>query len=131
MKYLKHYYVDDENNSFCCELSEPKYKRHPWKEYDGLNVKVWLTDSEGVDVCLSEVPNSTTVATIASPCGKNSVEVLTATKYNSVATPYSEAQALFAEAGQARQEGDEVLAEQKKTDAETKLQAALTALHAL
>lgn len=131
MKYLKHYYVDDENNTFCCESAEPRYKRHPWKEYAGLDVKIWLSDSEGVSVCLSEVPNSTTVATIANPCGKNSVEVLTATKYNSVATPYFEAQALFVEAQQARQDGDETLAEQKQIEAEEKHQQALTALHAL
>jgi hypothetical protein len=132
MKYIKHYYVDDNNNAFCCEAStEPQYKRHPWKEYEGLDVKIWLTDAEGVDVCLSEVSDSTSVETVASPCGKNSVQVLTKTEYDSVATPYYEAQTLFGESQTSRQEGDETLAAQKQSEGEAKLQEALTALHSL
>lgn len=132
MKYIKHYYVDEDNNAFCCETSSnAKYKRHPWKEYAGLAVKVWLTDSEGVDVMLAELPDTTEVSTVASPCGKNAVEVLTKAKYDSVATPYSEAQTLFAEAQQARRDGDETLATQKETEATTKQQAALSAIHSL
>lgn len=131
MQYIKHYYVDDDHNTFCCETSEPKYKRHPSKEYVGLDVKVWLSDSEGVDVCLSEVPDSTSVSTVVSDCGKNSVQVLTKTEYDSVATPYFEAQTLSNEAQQARQDGDEETASAKETSASTKLAEAMTALHAL
>lgn len=131
MQYIKHYYVDDNNNTFCCEASEPAYKRHPWKEYAGLDVKVWLTDSEGVDVCLSEVPDSTSVSTVASDCGKNSVQVLTETEYQSVATPYFEAASLSGEAQQARQDGDEATVEAKETAASAKLAEATTAIRAL
>lgn len=131
MKYVKHYYVDDGNSVFCCEAPEPAYKRHPWKEYEGLDVKIWLTDAEGVDVCLSELPDTTEVATIVSDCGKNSIEVLTKTKYNSVATPYFAAQTLAAEAQQAKRDGDEELAATKEAEAQAELQEALTALHAL
>jgi hypothetical protein len=132
MQYIKHYYVDDERNTFCCE--EPcsvKYKRHPWKEYLGLDVKVWLTDVDGVEVCLAELPDSTSVSTIASPCGKNSVQVLTEAEYNSVAVPYFEAQSLFGESQIIRQEGDETLAAQKKSEGQLKLQEATQALHSL
>ena len=132
MQYVKHYYVDDDNNTFCCETSpEPKYKRHPWKEYAGLDVKVWLTDDEGVDVCLAELPDTTNVETIVSDCGKNSIQVLTHAEYVSVATPYFDAQALFAEAQTARQEGDETLAAQKQTAGEAKLEEATIAIRAL
>lgn len=132
MQYIKHYYVDDENYTFCCETtSEPRYKRHPWKEYEGLEVKVWLFDTEGIEVCLSEVPDTTSVSTITHECGKNNVQVLTEVEYNSVATPYFDAQALFAEAQVARQEGDETLESQKQTEGEIKIQEALTALHVL
>lgn len=132
MQYIKHYYVDDNNNTFCCEVTpEPKYKRHPWKEYAGLNVKVWLSDSDDVDVMLAEVPDSTPVATTVSPCGKNAVQVLTEAEYNTVATPYFEAQTLSAEAQQARQSGDETTAEVKETDAAAKLTEATTAVRAL
>jgi len=132
MQYIKHYYVDENNNSFCCELTpEPKYKRQPLQEYPGLDVKVWLTDAEGVDVCLAEVPDTTPVSTIVSPCGKNSVQVLSEVEYNSVITPYFEAQALFGEAQIARLDGDEDLSEQKQLEGEAKLQDALTAIRAL
>lgn len=131
MQYIKHYYVDDSNNVFCCEAPEPAYKRHPWKEYPGLGVKIWLSDADNVDVCLSEVPDTTPVETVVSDCGKNAVQVLTKTKYNTVATPYFAAQVLSGEAYQARQEGDDALAAQKEAEAQTKMQEALTAVRAL
>ena len=132
MQYIKHYYVDDDHNTFCCE--EPcsaKYKRHPWKEYPGLDVKVWLTDADGVDVMIAEVPDSTSVSTIVNDCGKNSVQVLTEIEYNTVAIPYFEAQTLFGEAQTARQEGDETLATQKESEGQLKLQEATQALRNL
>lgn len=131
MQYIKHYYVDDSNNVFCCEAPDARYKRHPWKEYEGLDVKIWLSDVEGVDVCLAEVPDTTPVATVPSDCGKNAIQVLTEAEYNTVATPYTEASVLGSEAQQARQDGDEALAAQKEAEAQVKLQDALTALHAL
>jgi hypothetical protein len=131
MQYIKHYYVDDGRNVFCCESPEPAYKRHPSKEYEGLDVKIWLSDADGVDVCLSEVPDGISVSTIVSDCGKNAVQVLTKTKYNTVATPYFAAQTLSGEAQQARQNGDETLAAQKEAQAQTKMQEALTAVRAL
>lgn len=132
MQYIKHYYVDEDNNTFCCELSEPKYKRHPWKEYTGLNVKVWLSDAEGVDVCLAELPDSTPVSNIVDPdCGKNQIKVLTEAEYQSVATPYFEAQTLSGEAQQARQDDDETTAEAKETAAAAKIAEATTAIRAL
>jgi len=131
MQYIKHYYVDNDNNTFCCEPEEPKYKRQPWKEYAGLDVKVWLSDSDGVDVMLAELPDSTAVSTTVAPCGKNSIQVLTQTEYNSVATPYFEAQTLSAEAAEARGEGDEATAATKESAAAARMAAATTALHAL
>jgi len=131
MQYIKHYYVDDNSNAFCCEKPDPAYKRHPWKEYPGLNVRIWSGDVEGVEVCLAELPDTTAVSTVASNCGKNAVQVLTEAEYNSVATPYFEAQTLSSEAQQAREDGDEATATAKETAAQAKHQEALTALHAL
>ena len=132
MQYIKHYYVDDDHNTFCCEVTpESKYKRHPCKEYAGLDVKVWLSDSDGVDVCLAELPDTTSVSTIVSDCGKNEVQVLTEAEYQSVTTPYFEVQTLFGEAQQARQDGDEATAESKETAAAAKLTEATTAIRAL
>tara|TARA_E500000178_G_scaffold291253_2_gene295050 strand:- start:8032 stop:8430 length:399 start_codon:yes stop_codon:yes gene_type:complete len=132
MQYIKHYYVDDDHNTFCCETSSnPKYKRHPWKEYSGLDVKVWLTDSDGVDVMLAELPDSTSVSTTVSDCGKNCIQVLTETEYNTVWTPYSEALALYGEAMEARNTGDEVTAASKEAESQTKMDEATTAIRAL
>lgn len=131
MQYIKHYYVDDSNNTFCCESQEPAYKRHPWKEYAGLDVKIWLRDSENIDVCLSEVPDTTSVSTIVSPCGKNSVQVLTETEYNSVAVPYFESLVLSSEAQQSRENGDEETASAKEVSAAAKLNEATEALYSL
>lgn len=131
MQYIKHYYVNDENNNFCCDSQSPKYKRHPWKEYSGLSVKVWGEDSDGIDVCLSEVPDTTSVSTIIDSSGKNSVQVLTEIEYNSVAIPYFQSQTLFSEAQQAKEEGDEETATAKETDATTKLNESFTALRNL
>lgn len=133
MQYIKHYYVDEDNNTFCCETtSNPKYKRHPWKEYTGLNVKIWLTDSDGVDVCLAELPDETSVSTVADAnSGKNRIQVLTETQYNSVATPYFQSQTLSQEAREARDQNDEVTAQAKESAAATKLSEATTAIRAL
>jgi len=132
MQYIKHYYVDDERNTFCCEEPSPaKYKRHPWKEYTGLDVKIWLSDSDGVDVMLAELPDSTSVSTIVSDCGKNSIQVLTEVEYNTVAVPYFEAQELFGDAQIARENNDETLATQKESEGQSKLQEATQALHNL
>ena len=132
MQYIKHYYVDDDHNTFCCETtSNPKYKRHPVKEYSGLDVKVWLTDSEGVDVMLAQLPDTTSVSTTVSDCGKNSIQVLTETEYNTVWTPYSAALALYGEAMEARQQDDETTATAKEAEAQTKMDEATVAIRAL
>ena len=131
MKYIKHYYVDDTHNTFCCEAKEPKYKRHPWKEYSGLDVKVWLSDSEGVDSMLAQLPDSTTVADVTHECGKKAIQVLTEAEYTSVATPYFEAQTLHGEAMEAEREGDTDTAATKRAAADAKHAEALAAFHAL
>ena len=131
MQYIKHYYVDDDHNTFCCEAPEPAYKRHPWKEYAGLDVKVWLSDSDGIDVMLATLPDSTSVSTTVSDCGKNCIQVLSEAEYNSVATPYFEAQTLSGEAREARESGDEATAAAKEAEAQTKLDEATTAIRAL
>ena len=131
MQYIKHYFVDADTGLYCCETSSnPKYKRHPTKEYAGLDVKVWSTDSDEVDVCLSELPDSTTVSTIVNG-SKNSVKVLTETEYNTVWTPYSAALALYGEARTVQESGDTDTADTKKAEAQTKMDEATTAIRAL
>lgn len=64
-KYLKHYYVDGENLSefFTDKNMGPNGKTHP--RVDGLDVKFWFVDDNGIDYCLSEVPDDTVVDEVA------------------------------------------------------------------
>ena len=129
-KYLKHYYVDaDAPSTYVTTSTEPKYKRHPI-EHDGLDVKVWLSDSDGVDVCLSEVPDTTGISTITVG-SKNAVMELTETQYNSVKTPLDMAGTLRFESQQLEQDGDADGAAAKITQAEAKETEAQNALNAL
>ncbi len=80
-------------------------QHHPKADYPGLGVKVWLHDSDGVDVCLSEVPDSTSISTITVG-SKNAVIELTETQFNSVKTPLDEASVLRQEASDAERSGD-------------------------
>lgn len=130
MKYIKHYYINDVTGGYMTTTNDAPAKRHPITEIPGLEVKIWLQDVNNIDVCLSQVPDSTSVSTITED-GKNSVQVLTEAEYNSVETPYFEAQTLSGESMQARMENDEVLSAEKESAASVKLQEAITALHAL
>ena len=58
-KYIKHYYVDYGNlvEYFTDKNMGPNGKTHP--RLDGLDVKFWFADDNGIDYCLSVVPDST------------------------------------------------------------------------
>ena len=130
MQYIKHYYVDAESpSSFCCTSAEPKYKRHPI-EYAGLDVKVWLTDSNGVDVMLAQLPDSTAVSDVVNG-DHTCIKVLTEAQFNSVWTPYSEAGVLSGEAMDAERDGDADTATTKRAAADAKIAEATTAIRAL
>lgn len=130
MQYIKHYYVDAESpSSFCCTSAEPRYKRHP-TEYAGLDVKVWLSDSNGVDVMLAQLPDSTTVTDVVH--GEHTcIKVLTEAEFNGVWTPYSEAGVLYAEASDAERDGDADTAATKRAAGDAKIAEATTAIRAL
>lgn len=130
MQYIKHYWVNNINNQYCCSTNDAPEKRHPVKEIPGLDVKVWLQDIDGIDVCLSEVSSDIPVpeAYESSTSTKKCVQVLTEEEYNSVATPYFESQQLY---GEARTEEDETIKAEKEALASAKYQEALTALYAL
>ena len=131
MQYIKHYYTDEQTGAYCCETSSnPKYKVHPWRTYAGLDVKVWLTDSDGVEVMLAELPDSTTVADVTVG-SKKAVQVLTETEYNTVWTPYSAAATLYGEAQTAEESGDTDTAATKRTAGDAKMAEATTAIRAL
>lgn len=126
-KYLKHYWK--KNGSWLTTGNEVE-QHHPEADYAGLGVKIWMHDSDGVDVCLSEVPDSTGISTITVG-SKNAVIELTETQYNSVKTPLDAAAVLRQEATEAEMSGDTDTAATKNTAAAAKETEAQNALNAL
>ena len=126
-KYLKHYW---KKNGNWLTTSNEVEQHHPEADYAGLGVKVWMHDSDGVDVCLSEVPDSTSISTITVG-SKNAVIELTETQFNSVKTPLDEAATLREEARTAEDGGDTDTAATKNTAAAAKETEAQNALNAL
>ena len=126
-KYLKHYWK--KNGNWLTTANEVE-QHHPEADYPGLGVKIWMHDSDGVDVCLSEVPDSTGISTITVG-SKNAVIELTETQYNSVKTPLDEAATLREEARTAEEGGDTDTAATKNTAADAKQTEAQNALNAL
>ena len=125
-KYIKHSWKKISDNSWITTDKTVVEKRHPEAEYAGLSVKIWMKDSDGVDVCLSEIPDSTSAADITEG-SKKAVQVLTETQYNTVKTPYFEASTLWGESLQLT--GDDKTA--KETAAAAKDAEAQSALDAL
>ena len=126
-KYLKHYWK--KNGNWLTTANEVE-QHHPEADYPGLGVKIWMHDSDGVDVCLSEVPDSTGISTITVG-SKNAVIELTETQFNSVKTPLDAAAVLRREATEAEMSGDTDTAATKNTAADAKGTEAQNALNAL
>lgn len=126
-KYLKHYWK--KNGNWLTTANEVE-QHHPEADYPGLGVKIWMHDSDGVDVCLSEVPDTTGISTITVG-SKNAVMELTETQFNSVKTPLDEAATLREEARTAEEGGDTDTAATKNTAADAKGTEAQNALNAL
>ena len=129
MKYLKHYWKSTTSGDYLTTANSID-KRHPEAEFAGLDVQIWMHDADGVDVCMSQVPDSTTVTdvTIGS---KKAVQSLTETQYNTVKTPLDASNVLNAEAMDAEISGDTSTATTKRYEATTKYNEAKTALLAL
>lgn len=128
MQYLKHYWIHVHSGTYCGD-DNPVEKRHPEAEFPGLDVRIWAHDQDGIDVCLSYVPDGVPIVDIVDDHnGKKLVQQLTETEFNSVKVPLDESQALYQEY---QQETDETIKEQKRVAAEQKYQEAMVALHAL
>lgn len=128
MQYLKHYWINTNTGSYAC-AENPVEKRHPEVEFPGLDVKIWLHDENGIDVCLSQVPDEVSIVDVVGiTTAHKAVQKLTETEFNSVQTPLNESAALRQEA---QAETDEDLKAEKVAAADAKFQEALTALYAL
>jgi len=128
MQYLKHYWIHAHSGTYCCE-DNPVEKRHPEAEFPGLDVRIWMHDENGIDVCLSRVPDGVTITDVVDDHnGKKVVQKLTEAEFNSVQTPLTESQTLRQEA---QQETDEVLKAEKEAAADAKFEEARQALFAL
>lgn len=131
MKYLKHYWKSTNPSSDdYLTTANSIDKRHPEAEFSGLDVQIWMHDADGIDVCLSQVPDGVTITdvTIGS---KKAIQELTETQYNSVKTPLDASAVLESEAMDAEMSGDTSTATTKRNEATTKYNEAKTALLAL
>ena len=129
MKYLKHYWKSTTSGDYLTTANSID-KRHPETEFAGLDVQIWMHDADGVDVCMSQVPDSTTVTDVTVG-SKKAVQSLTETQYNTVKTPLDASNVLNAEAMDAEISGDTSTATTKRNEATTKYNEAKTALLAL
>ena len=129
MKYLKHYWKSTTSGDYLTTANSID-KRHPEAEFAGLDVQIWMHDADGVDVCMSQVPDSTTVTDVTVG-SKKAVQSLTETQYNSVKTPLDASNVLNGEAMTAEASGDTSTATTKRNEATTKYNEAKAALLAL
>ena len=96
-QYIKHYYKKTSDDTWITSIkktynsdtnewsSDTSYveKRYPEKEYPGLGVKVWIKDPEGIDICLSDLPDSTSVENVSCD-NKKVVQILNEDQFNAV-----------------------------------------------
>ena len=63
-KYIKHYYVDgaDLTTFLTTTNTGTDGKTHP--RIEGLDVKFWFVDNNGIDYCLSVVPDTTEIVPV-------------------------------------------------------------------
>jgi len=129
MKYLKHYWKSTETGNYLT-TANTIHKRHPEAEFAGLNVQIWMHDADGIDVCMAQVPDSTTITEVTVG-SKKAIQSLTETQYNSVKTPLDASNVLNGEAMTAEMSGDTSTATTKRNEATAKYNEAKTALLAL
>jgi len=128
MQYLKHYWIHEHSGTYCSE-DNPDKKRHPEAEFPGLDVRIWMCDENGIDVCLSRVPDGVPIVDIVDyHNGKKVVQKLTEEQFNSVQIPLTESQTLLQEA---QFETDETIKAEKEAAADAKFEEARQALFAL
>jgi hypothetical protein len=96
-QYIKHYYKKTSDDTWITSIkktynsttnqwiTDTSYveRRKPEKEYPGLGTKVWMQDDEGIDICLSDLPDSTSVENVLYD-GKKVVQILNEDQFNSV-----------------------------------------------
>jgi len=129
MKYLKHYWKSTTSGDYLTTANSID-KRHPEAEFAGLDVQIWMHDADGVDVCMAQVPDSTTITDVTVG-SKKAIQSLTETQYNTVKTPLDASSVLENEAMTAEMSGDTSTATTKRNEATTKYNEAKTALLAL
>ena len=132
-QYIKHYYkktidatwitsikktYNSDTNQWSSDTSYVE-RRKPEKEYPGLGTKVWILDSEGVEICLSDLPDSTSVENVLYD-GKEVVQILNEDQFNSVKDLVDASNNLYLEASQLEWEVDTL--EEGSDEKNTKLE---------
>ena len=132
-QYIKHYYKKTSDDTWITSIqktynsdtnqwiTDTSYveRRKPEKEYPGLGTKVWIKDPEGIDICLSELPDSTSVENVSYD-GKKVVEILNEDQFNAVKNLVDTSYSLFNEAEKFSEEARSL--EEGSDEKNTKLQ---------
>ena len=132
-QYIKHYYKKTSDDTWITSIkktynsdtnqwiTDTSYveRRKPEKEYPGLGTKVWIKDPEGIDICLSELPDSTSVENVSYD-GKKVVQILNEDQFNSVKDLVDASNNLYLEASQLEWEADTL--EEGSDEKNTKLE---------
>lgn len=129
MAYIKHYWLT-QGGEWAVNENPPHSKHHPEEEYEGLDVKLWLHDSDGIDVCLSYVPPTVGVTTITVD-DKKAVQPITNDQFNIINSLVNEANDYFAAEREARDVGITTTADEQKALGDAKMAEVLTELDAL
>lgn len=131
MQYIKHYWIDVQSGNYRCDENVVE-KRHPEAEFPGLDVRIWSQDPDGIDICISKVPDEVTITDITDEeWGKKLVQQITEAQFTNIETLNSEANTLYQEAMEAEFSGDQDLANAKRAESNTKNSELLAAIHAL
>ena len=131
MQYIKHYWIDVNSGDYRCDENIVE-KRHPEAEFPGLDVAIWSHDPDGIDICISKVPDEVAITEITDEeWGKKLVQQITEAQFTNIETLNSEVSILFQESQEAKMSGDEATANAKEAEANTKNSELLAAIHAL
>lgn len=126
MKYLKHYWISTIDDTYCSHENTIN-RRHPEQEYPGLDVRIWLEDQTGINLCVSQVPDTTEVVDIFDTQDPDLkvVQILTKEQFDSISALLVEVDQLII---QSREETDSTATQSLYQQAEQKRQDAIDLL---
>jgi hypothetical protein len=129
MAYIKHYWLT-EGGAWAVTENPPHSQHHPEDEYPGLDVKLWLHDSDGIDICFSQVPDTAGITTITVD-DKKAVQPITVDQFNTIDGLVNDAGTYYSAEREAREAGITTTADEQKALGDAKMDEVQTEIDAL